>query len=377
MTSSSRPKMRIVAAADSDAEAMAAFFRRTWTPTATAGEVLASRDRQRSNPVSPGEPYPTFLVYAGDEVVAYLTSLPVRFWIGGRVVPGWWAKGLMVLPDHRNGPLGAMLVRELGRQVPVLGSLAVNPPALRLFQSIGLASIGSLINRLIPLRPGRLVRLLDPAALPLDRVGGVVGTAVRLALRPGVRPLAAVGGDLAGLALRLRRGLPGGGPTTVDVLPDGVDELWAEAAAGLAAGVTRDARHFLWQYGARPEAPYSYLAGHEGGRLSGLGVLRAPRAAGDPRLRGLKVAVLSELLVAPGRADRTATMIRGAERIALELGADALLVSGTHGSLARATRGAVPVPANIHLMVRIPDATLPPLADWWITRGDGDADSVF
>jgi hypothetical protein len=38
------------------------------------------------------------------------------------------------------------------------------------------------------------------------------------------------------------------------------------------------------------------------------------------------------------------------------------------------------VPGNVHFLVREPagdGATGPGLADWWITRGDSEADEVF
>lgn len=367
----------MVAAADEHADAMAAFFRRVWRDEASAAQVRASRERMRSNPVRPGEPYPTHLVLAGDDVVAYLSTLPTRFWIRGRVVPGWWAKGLMVLPEYRNGPLGALLVRELAKREPVLGSLAVNPPALRLFQAAGLTRVGPLGNRLIVLRPGNVLRRLDTGALPLDGLAGGIGRMLRIALKPGFRQVAAVGADLGGLALGLLRGDRG---RVSAELPEDVDRLWERVRGGMAAGVVRDREHFARRFGAPSEAPYVYVTVAGPNELLGLGVVRAPRSDGDPRLKGIRVAVLSEAIFPLESPESGRRLLACAERAALELGADALLASGTHRAFDRvvARRPTVDVPANVQLLLRVPGIdSLPPIGDWWLTRGDGDADGVF
>jgi hypothetical protein len=288
----------------------------------------------------------------------------------------------MVLPEYRNGPLGALLVRELAKEVPALGSLAVNPPALRLFAASGLAPVGPLFDRLIVLRPGNVVRRLDPAVLPLDGLGGVLGRAVRLATHRRLRPVAALGGDAVGVALRAVRAVraAGGRRDVGPALPDEVDHLWSRTREGIPGGIVRDRWHFLRRYGAPAEVPYVYVTLRRAGALVGLGVVRGPRAAGDPRLAGIRVAVLSEALFDPHAGRDGVGVLAGAEAAARDLDADALLVSGTHQALDRASRvrGAVGLPATVHCLVRLPgSAPLPPAGEWWLTRGDGDADSAF
>jgi hypothetical protein len=371
-----------VPAADEHAEALAAFFRKTWDPAATAERVRANRERTRDNDVTPGQPYPTYLALADGEVVAYLSSLPARFWIDGTALPGWWAKGLMVVPDYRNGPLGALLVREQAKHLPVLGSLAVNAAALRLFTAAGLAEIGPLSNRLIVLRPGRVLRRLDPALLPFDRLGGVLGRAVRLATHRRVRPVAVLGGEAMGAVMRVVGSMrPKAGKCDAGVtLPPDVDRLWGRSLGGLRAGVVRDRVHFARRYGAPAEAPYAYVSVRRAAELVGLAVVRKPRADGDPRLSGIRVAVLSEALF-DSRAERDGTaVLSGAAAAARDVDADALLVSGTHDALNRMARacGAVSLPGTVHCLIRVPGhAPLPPGREWWVTRGDGDADTAF
>ena len=383
MTSPAAGRLRVVTATDEHAAAMAGFFRKTWDPSSTGERVLeARRNGAAANPAFPGEVSPTFLAFHGSEVVGYLGSLPVRFWVLGRTVPGYWAKGLMVLPEYRNGPIGPLVVREASKQLPVLGSLAVNPPALRLFAASGLKHVGVLSNRLVPLRAGNIVRRLNPALLPLERMPKLLGVLVAIATRPGLRPIFSIGAGLGGRFLSLVRRAPGRGMAwdSGAELPSGVDALWESVRENLSAGVVRDSAHLRWRYGAPANEGYRYVAVRERGRLAGLGVVRAPRAQGDPRLHGIKVAVLSEVIADPSGPRPLRALVSAAEEVAAMMDADALLCSDTHAGLARTLSryGALSLPANVNFLIRLPGGTqVPPLDQWWLTRGDGDADEVF
>ncbi len=374
-----RPPLRIVSVRDEDTPALASFFRRTWDPDATEERVAKARAAARLNDICPGLPYPTFAAFAGDEIVGYLSSLPARFWLGGAIIRGWWAKGLMILPEFRNGPLGALLVRQQAKELPVLGSLAVNPPALRLFAASGLTEAAALFNRLLLLRPGNVVRRIDPEALNLS--GSARGRVIEAATSPVFRPLAAAGADAAGAFFRLRHRIGARGAVGVvgTDLPPGVDRLWERLRREIVAGMVRDRFHFSERYGDPTSEPYLYVSIGEGSALAGLGVVRAPRVAGDPRLNGIKVAVLSEAVFAPSDQGSARALIALAATAAVDAGADALLVSGTHRALAAAARGlgSVGVPPNVRFLVRVPGAALPSGPEWGLTRGDGDADSTF
>jgi hypothetical protein len=111
-------------------------------------------------------------------------------------------------------------------------------------------------------------------------------------------------------------------------------------------------------------------------------VIRAPRVNGDQRLRGIRVATLSDLVYDPARADVGLALLAGAERTARRLDADALMASTAHpahGPLLK-RRGFLRFAGNLHLLVRDAAGMLPgptTLNEWWVLRGDMNADMVF
>ena len=376
------PRVQIVSASEEHDEALAEFFRLTWDPEATSDDVREARRRQVDNPVAPGSAYPTHLATVDDAVVGYLTSIPVRFWIDGRAVAGWWGKGLMVLPEHRNGPLGVLLVRAQSQAVPHLGSLAVNPAALRLFQASGLTEVGALPNRLLPLRPEALLPLLDGSALSLDTLPGFVRTLAPLVNHRLLRPATSLLARLAGWSMRQVRSIRTPSGQRVDEVaevPPDLDELWSRASPQMAAGVVRDTAHYESIYGNPIRHPYAGVAVRQGGVLTGFGVVRGPKADGDARLQGARVSVLSDAIFRPTDQITGKTLLAGAERAAERFGSDALLLSATDprlNGLAR-SRGYIRLPSNVRYLVRLPVDDLPAIEHWWLTRGDGGADDAF
>lgn len=340
--------------------ALAQFFKEAW-----------------SAPAPPPDPAaPAFALLADGRMVGYIGTLPVRFRAGDREFPGHWMKGFMVLPEYRNGGVGFLVLKRALEELPVAGSLSVAPSARRLFTATGFSELGVLSNQITLLRPEHIFCALDPAALGL-RLPPFALKGVRGAQRIGAAALAGLAiGALFGLwrfvtrldtaSLRLAVARPD---------PGAVDRLWRRLRGVMPAGVVRDADHFT-RYGQG----YRFITAHDGAVLEGLAVIRTPRADGDPRLRGIRVAVLSELLAAPDNHRVQRGLLRAAEAAAREAGADALLCSATHGGLRRllARQGYLPFPGNVCLLVRgLPEEACRPIDEWWLTRGDGHADEVF
>ena len=107
----------VVRAADEHAEVLAEFYRRVWDPAATAERVLGGRRAAATDPAGAGEPPPTFIFLADGAVVGHVTTIPVRLWDSGSEHVFHWVKGLMVLPEHRRGPVGFLLLRETLRHL--------------------------------------------------------------------------------------------------------------------------------------------------------------------------------------------------------------------------------------------------------------------
>jgi hypothetical protein len=362
------------------ADALAEFYRTVWDPTTTGAALLRARsDEARRDPSWPGVEVPTVLAVQGSRVIGHLSTIPMRMWAGGEEVAGYWLKGLMILPEYRKGPLGFALVKEMSELLDVAFATAVQPAAWKLFQACGFTHVGVATNLLRVLRPSRLLARLDLDALGLDGLPPWMPRALRLAQRTGV---AGVGGlVLAGVrdtwtvmrseaAHGLRANLDT--PRAADV-----DALWREARRGFATGAVRDGAYFAWRYAGQED--YRLVAVRDRGKLVALAALRLPRASGHPRLPGIQLATISDVVVAPARADALAALLAGTERAAHDLGADALLCSATHARLVRAlrTRAYVAIPGTLNVLARTVDGhTAVPrdVATWWVTRADGNAD---
>jgi hypothetical protein len=170
-------------------------------------------------------------------------------------------------------------------------------------------------------------------------------------------------------------------------MPPGVavDELWARAKATFGAAAVRNNAFLSWRYMPGAGKTYEVVSVFDdraGGRLAALAFVRRQRTDADPRLRGIKVATLADILFPATDLDAGVAAIAGAERVARRMGADALLTTASHSAVhhALARRAAVRVPGNVHLMIRDPkkangiDTTL---ESWWMTRGDASSDEAF
>ena len=383
-----KPEVGVVRITDDVSDAVAEFFRRVWTPDASGERVRAARaEAARLNPVVPGADVPAVVFLCDTEVIGHLGTIPVKFWNGSSETVGHWLKGFMVLPEHQNGPVGFAVLKEMLRHVDVSGTMAVALPARRLFQAMGFVDCGALPNHVCVLRPGRVAENIDIAELGLGLPSWLHRSA-RAAQTIGVaRAVGAVAG--VGLqGLRALRGFSLGSTTDLsgDLPPrTDLDDLWARSRPTILAGAVRDGSFLSWRYKARAGALYEAVAIRErsGNRnLVALALVRRWTDTPDPRLHGIRVATLADILF---RADEPAAglaALAGAERVARRMGADALLCSAAHPVLTSVLRrrAYLRLPANVHLMLRDPKRTagLPlKVEEWWLTRGDANSDDAF
>jgi hypothetical protein len=383
-----RSRIHVVPAGEEHAEVVAAFFRAVWDPHATADSVRkAWRADAIGNPGALGKVAPTFLVLLDGRVVGFVSSIPFMLWSGGVERPAaYWIKGLMVLPEYRNGPIGFMMLKEAVQHLPCATSLTVALPSRRLFEALGFQNLGRLRNYVRLLRPSRVFRRLDFDALALPGLPAWVPAAARMAQRSGVATVLGSGAAVALRALslpsRLRhRGLS---VASADIPPPtgDLDGLWRRVRERLRVGGVRDGRYLAWRYHGSRAGVYRFVTVQEAGTLAGVAVIRRPSAAGDARLRGLRVAVLADMLFPVERGAIGDALVAGAEAVSHRLDADALLVSLSHSALEAILRRRfyVPVPGTMYFLMRDPAGTfaLPgTLSEWWLTRGDMEADEVF
>jgi GNAT superfamily N-acetyltransferase len=366
-------------------DALTDFYRHIWDPGATPESVARARARDAAqNVVKPGEEFPTYLFVQQRRVLGHLTTIPVRLRAGGIDRAAYWLIGFMVHPQHRNGPIGFLLLKQAVHDLEITLSLTVQQTTIRLLTAVGFREIGTLPNYLRPLRPGRILSKLDPEVLGLSGLPVAVRMAARAARLPMV---AGAAGLAAGAGLGVwtaLNGRPGRGTREHDgaqALGVSADALWNDCRDRLGCVAGRDSAYLRWRYDMSPGGPYRSLGVTQHGALRGLAVIRGPRANGDPRLRGIRVATLSDLVYDPARVDVGLALLAGAERAARRLDADALVASAAHqahGPLLM-RRGFLRFPGNLHLLVRDAAGALPGarLDEWWVLRGDMNADMVF
>jgi len=363
-------------------EALAEFYRKVWDPDATAAKVASARaDAARVNPACPGEPPPTWLVLQDGHAIAHVTTIPIRLWQRGADVAAYWIKGLWVLPEFQRSSAGFLLLRAAASLTSPALALVHEPAAIRLFQAVGYTDLGALPNRMRVLRARSLLAHID-----VEAAGAAAGLSPRLRTiarlvkpaAPLLAPFVSIG-NAAWSAIRTGS-LSGLTTETVELLDASeVSALWRAARSGIKAGPSRDAAQLAWRY---PADAYVYVMARSNGKLVGLAIVKRPTESGDPRLRGVRISSLSDVVYAPSDDRVGLALLRGAERAARRLDADALLCSASVAPFNALLRRRVylPLPATLHVLARIPgqkEADPRDIGDWWVTRGDSEADGAF
>lgn len=378
-------RAEVALATDAHAPRLAEFFRQVWDSDATAESVLAGRaSAAASNPVNPGQPPPAFLFLADGRVVGYVGSIPVRLWNGTEEFSAHWVKGLMVLPEFRNGPIGFMVLKEAVKHLSPSLSIAGAPPALRLLEALKFSNLGPLPNFIRILRPARVFQRLR-----LDRLGisGLPSWMLPVARFGQVTGLAYLGGavvaSLTPLWIRARGGSLGSLSINLSDHPGDsgeINDLWTRSRSHLASAVVRDSAYWLSRYAG--SSLYCFVRVGEGNSLVGLAAVRRPQPGGDPRLQGVRVATLSDFLFPFDQPRIGSALLAGAARLARESAADALLCGASHPSVtALLPRHAYfRLPGNVCFLFREPSGEhrlATSLSSWFVTRGDSNADEVF
>jgi len=272
----------VVRVEDRHAPAVAAFMREVWGEDVPPEKLrMARAAAAAANPIAPGEEPPSFIFLAGERVLGHLGTIPVRLWCRGADEPAHWLKGLMVVPSHRNGPVGFYLLREATRQLGCAMALVVELAARRLFVAHGFTDLGAIPNYLRILEPGKVLRQLDLEAIGLSGLPHGLAWALRTAQRPGMAAPAGAVLDgafrlwAAGAGIRSHRGII----QKPERIPGGdLDPLWRRVRAGIGAGVARERAYIEGRYGRREASKYHFVTVGESGGLGGFGVIRAPRA---------------------------------------------------------------------------------------------------
>jgi hypothetical protein len=373
---------------EADANSIAEFLRAAaWDRDATPDSVRAVlRTAAAENPFEPGQGPPTVGVFVGTRLVAYITSIPTRFWNGKEYAAAHWLKGYWVLNEYRNSPIGFLLLKEMLKHVGLAASMPAALVPRRLSAACGMLDLGAVRDYIAPLRPARILRKLDFERL--DHLNGLP-TAVSIAVQVAkIPPLAyAVGAliTLSLMALRLPNALAGRGLTMqlAERLPGeaALDSLWARAQRALSCAATRSGAYLRWRYERGANGQYRFASVWRGDDLVGLAVLAHPQRLDDARIAGLGIGSVVDLVLNPDCPGALPSVLAVARRWARSANYDALLLTASRralrGPLLRA--GCIPMPGNIHVMLRDPGATHGLSTDldaWMVTRGDAWSDHL-
>jgi GNAT superfamily N-acetyltransferase len=237
------PSVEVTRISGEMSDALAGFFRKAWTKTATGDGVRRARaEAARLNPATPGAEVPGVAYLRDGEVIGHLGTIPVKFWNGevGRV--GHWLKGFMVLPEYQDGSVGFAVLKEMLNHVEISGVMTVALPARRLFQAVGFVDCGVIPNYISVLRAGRVAGRIDISNLGLG-LPTWLDRCARLAQKAGLAWAAGAtaGGGLrawrflAGSSTRLSTDISGGLPSR-----SALDDLWVRARPQILAGAVRD-----------------------------------------------------------------------------------------------------------------------------------------
>ncbi|MEC9342138.1 MAG: GNAT family N-acetyltransferase [Pseudomonadota bacterium] len=383
-----KPDIAVRALGDDDAEAMARFFAATWGSAGTGADVIAERDRQADiNPYQPGTRMPAWGMVQDGEVIGYVTAFPNRFRVGDTESCAPWITGFMVREEYRNGPVGYSVLKQAARETQAAGALTVMPASFRLFAAVGFKDLGALPDCLALLDPAGILRRMDPDALELSP-SPWLRRLLKVAAWP---PVAAVCGAGLGCARRLwLLAVRPGGAARCEVRDDAgaasrevLDRIWERCRRELHATVVRSGAFVRWRYIEQHAAQdYRALTAWQDEQPLGYAIVKPPAAAGDPRLNGIRIAVVSDLLYPPSAPQVGDALLEAAERLARRLGAHALMVSPSHRSpraLLR-RRACVERPGRVHFLVKGGESfeSVPEdLSAWWIMRGDAHSDTTF
>jgi len=380
--------LRVRRLGEADADSIAEFIRAAaWDPDATpdsAREML--RTAAADNPFTPGEGPPTVGVFMGTRLVGYVSTIPTRFWNGKEYAAAHWLKGWWVLEEYRNSPIGFLLLKEMLKQVGLVASMPAALLPRRLSEALGMRDLGAVCDYVAPLHPTRILRKLDFARLEhLKGLPAVLSLAVGALRTP---PFVYAAGALITLglaALRVPSAFAGRSLTAElrERLPGeaALDRLWSCAQRALTSSATRSGAYLRWRYERGPGGHYRFAAVWRGDELVGLAVLAHPQRLDDPRIAGLAIGSVVDLVLDPDCPAALPRVLAVARRWGRSANYDALLFTASRralkGPLLRA--GYIQAPGNLHLLLRDPGAEhglSTDLGAWMVTRGDAWGDHL-
>src|SRR5262245_55677658 len=144
------------------AEAFGRFCRAIWPNSSNQAPSSSAVSAERqAGQVEP----PTFVFVKGDDIVGHVATIPVQLSALANTVAAHWIVGFMVLPEHRNGLVGPLLIKEVNRSLDCALSLHVERPVSRILTGLKWVHRGVLPQYLRVLDARGVSRNLQPSAV--------------------------------------------------------------------------------------------------------------------------------------------------------------------------------------------------------------------
>jgi hypothetical protein len=353
------------------AEACDRFIQRVWPRAEEANATTV--DRAACLP-------PRVLFLKEQEVIGHVATAPVRLAVRGCLRDASWAVGLVVLPEHRNGPVAPLLMKKLNEAVDIGLTLHVEEAALRVFKGVGWRHLGVLPQylRVLRARPfvaafaGRGHRFLPGRWARLGPWLGAAAGPVAVLVAAGFTGLAVAG------APRRRRAA---GVTVVEEhsFDPSYTALAERVKDKLGVWVFRDERYLAARYGARMGS-YRLLAARGRGGLLGYGLVKIRQFEADPRMGDIRMGTLVDCVFDPDQPAVLDALLGAAIATCRRERVDVVFCTASLRALrARLRRHAfVEMPGTLNVAFHDRTQALaeaPPLDAWHLMRGDSDADA--
>jgi hypothetical protein len=331
---------------------------------------------------------PTFVFLKGDDIVGHVTTIPVQLTSFAKTVAAHWIVGFMVLPEHRNGLVGPLLIKEVNRSLECALSLHVERPVLRILTGLKWVHKGILPQYLRILNArgvGRNLQLSGVKALA-PHTGETVAAVPFGFLESFIRILGgwglAVGQAIwVGLTIVSR-------PKAVPVeireeqgFDDSYNRLWQAVSGRFGACLARDQKYLQRRFGGHP-GRYRVLGCRQENRLLGYCILKTKQFSNDPRMGNLKVGTIVDCLFDPSAPAAFQALLDCVLKMCVRENVHAVLCTASHAAVRRLLRGngffAIPGNLNFayHNRTNVPLQDIP-LESWHLMRGDSDADQNF
>jgi hypothetical protein len=377
----SREVVKVALYDRSMAEAFDRFCRAVWP---NAG---------RSNTGGAGQPdprrdAPTLVFVKGDDILGHVTTIPVQVASTAGTVSAHWIVGFMVLPEHRNGLVGPLLIKEVNRILDCALSLFAEPPVLRILTGLKWVHRGILPQYLRVLNARAVSRNLQLTGFRgLSLHAGDPSGSTRVGfMEPLARSLGGWGialGQAMWLGLT-RLGRPGHTPMQVREerdFDDSYDDLWQAVGGRFGACLARDRTYLQGRFGANPQR-YRLLGCRQQDRLLGYCIVKTRQFSADSRMGNMKVGTIVDCLFDPVAPAALQALLAAAVKLCAREKVDAVLCTASHAAVRRLLRanGFFSIPGNLnfalHNRTPLPIQDIP-LDSWHLMRGDSDADQNF